>query len=136
MARGMGEAMRTKAMTMIKENIALLKEASEMSNETGCVSGIDGEHVPAEKIVPDVKKYISETIYDPEAIYDSEIWNTPGFALVLSWLAQKWHRRCLKLAPGDNKNLEQYLTKDQQEACLDSAAAELIREITQGGPLN
>jgi integrase len=41
MARGMGEAMRTKAMTMIKENIALLKEASEMFNETGCVSGID-----------------------------------------------------------------------------------------------
>jgi hypothetical protein len=136
MARGMGEAMRTKAMTMIKENIALLKEASEMFNETGCVSGIDGEQVPAEKIVPDVKKYISETIYDPEAIYDPEIWNTPGFALVLSWLAQKWHRRCLKLAPGGNKNLEQYLTKDQQEACLNSAAAELIREITQGGPLN
>ena len=114
--------------------MALLKEASEMFNETGCVPGIDGEQVPAEKIVPDAKKYISETIY--EAIYDPKIWNTPGFTLVLSWLAQKWHRRCLKLAPGGSKNLEQYLTKEQQEAYLDAATAELIREITQGGPLN
>jgi hypothetical protein len=44
--------------------------------------------VPAERIVPDVKEYISETIDDPEAIYDPEIWDTPGFTLVLSWLAQ------------------------------------------------
>jgi len=29
------------------------------------VPGIDGEQVPAEKIVPDVKEYISETIDDP-----------------------------------------------------------------------
>ena len=46
----------------------------------------------AERIVPDVKEYISETIDDPETIYDPEIWdNVPGFALVLSWLAQKWN---------------------------------------------
>jgi hypothetical protein len=31
-----------------------------------------------------------------------------------------------------SKNPERYLTKEQQEACLESAAAELIREITQG----
>ena len=110
----------SKAIT--KECMALLKEASEMFDETGCVPGFDGEQVPAERIVPDAKEYISETIDDPEAIYDSEIWDTPGFALVLSWLAQKWHR--------------QYLTKEQQEACLESAAAELIREITQGRALN
>ena len=72
-----------KAIT--KEDMALLKEASEMFNETGCVPGIDGEQVPAERIVPDVKEYISETIDDPEAIYDPEIWDTPGFTLVLSW---------------------------------------------------
>jgi hypothetical protein len=126
----------SKAMTITRKEIALLKEASEMFNETGCVPGIDGEQVPAEKIVPDVKKYISETIIDPKAIYDPEIWDTPGFTLVLSWLAQKWHQRCLKLAPSGSKNLEQYLTKEQQEACLDSTAAELIREITQRGPLN
>ncbi len=48
----------SKAIT--KEDMALLKEASEMFNETGCVPGIDGEQVPAEKIVPDVKEYISE----------------------------------------------------------------------------
>jgi hypothetical protein len=53
-----------------KECMALLKEASEMFSETGCVPGIDGEEVPAETIVPDVKGYISETIDDPEAIYD------------------------------------------------------------------
>jgi hypothetical protein len=49
-----------------KECMALLiKEASEMFSETGCVPGIDGEEVPAEKIVPDVKQYISETVDDP-----------------------------------------------------------------------
>ena len=53
-----------------KECMALLKEASEMFSETGCVPGIDGEEVPAETIVPDAKEYISETIDDTEAIYD------------------------------------------------------------------
>ena len=126
----------SKAMTITKGEMALLKEASEMFNETGCVPGIDREQVPAEKIVPDVKKYISDTIDDPETMYDPEIWEAPGFALVVSWLAQKWHRKCLKLAPGGSRNPQQYLTKEQQEACLDLAAAELIREITQRGPLN
>jgi len=124
----------SKAIT--KEQMALLKEASEMFNETGSVLGIDGEQVPAERIVPDVKKYISETIDDPEAIYDPEIWDTPGFALVLSLLAQKWHQRCHKLAHRCSKKAEQYLTKEQQKACLDSAAVELVREITQQRPLN
>ena len=96
-----------------KDDMALLNEASEMFNETGCVPGIDGERVPAERIVPDVKEYISETIDDPEAIYDPEIWDTPGLTLVLSWLAQKWHQRCLKLACGAS-----YPTKEQQQACL------------------
>jgi len=119
-----------------KDCMALLEEASEMFNETGCVPGIDGEQVPAERIVPDAKEYISETIDDPETIYDPEIWSTPGFALVLSWLAQKWHRRCHKLVPRVSKKPEQYLTKEQQKACLDSAALELIRELTQGRSLS
>src|SRR5262249_47049168 len=119
-----------------KEDMALLKEASEMFNETGCVPGIDGEQVPAERIVPDAKEYISETLDDPEKLYDPEIWDTPGVALVLSWRAGKWHQRCQRLAPRGSKNPEQYLTKEQQEACLESAAAELIREITQGRPLD
>ncbi len=70
----------SKAIT--KECMALLKEASEMFDETGCVPGIDGEEVPAERIVPDAKEYISETIDDPETIYDPEImgctWVSPG----------------------------------------------------------
>ena len=33
-----------------KDDMALLKEASEMFSETGCVRGIDGEEVPAETI--------------------------------------------------------------------------------------
>jgi len=111
--------------------MALLKEASEMFEETGCVPGIDGEPVAPETTVPDVKEYISETIDDPQAIYDPAIWDTPGFALVLSWLSQKWQRRCQKLAPR-SKNPEQHLTKEQQKACLDSAASELIYEITHG----
>ena len=119
-----------------KRYVALLKDASEMFEETGCVPDADGEPVRAERIVPEAKEYISETIDDPEAIYDPEIWNTSGFALVLSWLAQKWQRRCQKLAPRTSKSPEQHLTKEQQKACLDSAAAELIREITQGRSLN
>jgi len=124
----------SKAIT--KEDKALLEEATEMFSETGCVPGIDGEPVPAESIVPDAKEYISETIDDPEAIYDPAIWDTPGFTLVLSWLVQKWHQRCQKLAHRRSKNPEQYLTKEQQKACLDSAAVELIREITQKRPLS
>ena len=122
--------------TIPKECMALLKDASEMFEETGCVPGIDGEEVPAESIVPDAKEYISETIDDPEASYDAAIWDTPGFALVISWLAQKWQRRCQILAPRRSKNPAQHLTKEQQKACLDSAAVELIREITQQRPLS
>jgi hypothetical protein len=109
------------------EWMALLKEATDMFEETGGVPGIDGEPVPPET---DVKQYISEMIDDPKAIYDPGIWDTPGFALVVSWLAQKWQRKCQKLAPRGSKNPEQHLTKEQQRACLDSAAAELMREIT------
>ena len=94
-----------------------------MFEETGCVPGFNGEEVPAETMVPDAKEYISEMINNPEALYDPEIWDTPGFTLVVSWLAQKWRRRCRMLAPRGNKNPEQYLTKEQQKACLDSAAA-------------
>ena len=54
-----------KAIT--NEDMALLKEAGEMFNETGCVPGIDGEQVPAERIVPDVKEYISEMIGRPRS---------------------------------------------------------------------
>jgi hypothetical protein len=43
--------------------------------------------------------------------------------------------RILKPARG-GKNPEQHLTKEQQKACLDSAAAELIREIKHKGLLS
>ena len=98
--------------------------------------GTDGEQVPAERIVPDAKEYILEAIDDPEAIYDSEIWDAPGFPLVLFWLSQKWHQRCGKLADRRSNNPVQYLTKEQQKSCLDLAAVELIREITQQPSLN
>jgi hypothetical protein len=129
-----GKPIVSKATT--KEVRALLETASEMFDETGCVPGIDGEEVRAETMVPDAKEYISESIDNPEVLHDPDIWDTPGFTLVLSWLAQKWLRKCHKLAPRGNKNLEQYLTKEQQKACLESAAAELVREITQQRPLN
>ena len=102
-----------------------------MFDETGYVSGLDGEEAPAERIVPDAKEYIAETIDNPEATYDPKIWDTPGFALVVSWLAQKWRQRCQNLAPRGSKEPERHLSKEQQKACLDSAAVELIREITQ-----
>ena len=119
-----------------KEVRALLETASEMFDETGCVPGINGEEVRAETMVPEAREYISESIDNPEVLCDSETLDRPGFTLVLSWLAQKWLRKCHKLAPRGNKNPEQYLTKEQQKACLDSAAAELLREITQQRPLN
>jgi hypothetical protein len=119
-----------------KECMALLKEASEMFEETGCVPDADGEPVQAETMVPDAKEYISETIDDPKAIYDAAIWDTPGFALVVSWLARKWQRRCQILAPRRSKDPAQHLTKEQQKACLDSAAAELVHEITHGKSFN
>ena len=37
----------SKAIT--KEDMALLEEAGEMFNETGCVPGIDGEQVTADQ---------------------------------------------------------------------------------------
>ena len=36
-----------------KEEMALLNAAGEMFNETGFVPGVDGEQVPAERLVPD-----------------------------------------------------------------------------------
>ena len=131
----MEEAIMSKTIT--KEDIALLvADASEMFDETGCVPGIDGEEVPAERMVPHAKQYISETIDDSKALFDSKIWDTPGFTLVLSWLSQKWLQKCQKLAPRGTKNPDQHLSKEQQNECLDSAAAELIREITQRQLLN
>ena len=72
-----------------KDDMALLKEASEMFNGTGCVPGIDGEQVPAERMVPDVKEYISETIDDPEAIYD-------GIHPGSRWSFRGWHKNGIK----------------------------------------
>ena len=64
-----------------------------MFSETGCVPGIDGEEVPAETIVPNAKEYISETIDDPEAIYDPEIWIHQG----LRWSFRGWHKSGIKV---------------------------------------
>ena len=119
-----------------KGELALLKEAGEMFNETGCVPGVDGEQAPAERLAPDAKEYILEAIDDAEATYDPEIWDSPGFTLVLFWLAQKWQQRCHRLAHRRSNNPVQYLTKEQQKSCLDLAAVELIREITQQPSLN
>ena len=58
--------------------MALLKEASEIFNETGCVPGIEGEQVPTERIVPDAKAYISGTIDDPEIRRLGYVWIYAG----------------------------------------------------------
>ena len=119
-----------------KQWMALLTEAAEMFEETGCVPDPDGEPVRAETKVPEAKEYVSEIIDNPQATYDAAIWNAPGLALVVSWLAQKWNRRCQLLAPRRTKNPAQHLSKEQQKACLDSAAAELVHEITRRGSLH
>ena len=123
-------AIMSKAIT--KEDIALLvANASEMFEETGCVPGLDGEEVPAERMVPHAKQYISETIDDSKALCDSKILDTPGFTLVISWLSQKWLKYCHKLAPTVLKDADLHLPKDQRKLCLYWAAEELTRQITR-----
>ena len=70
-----------------------------------------GSKCPLKGWCRDAKEYISEAIDDAEAIYDPEIWDTPGFTLVFFWLAQKWQQRCHRLADRRTNNPEQYLTK-------------------------
>ena len=113
-----------------KEDVALLvEEASEMFEETACVPDIDGKKVPAERIVPHAKQYILETIDNPKSIYDTELWHSPGYTLVLSWLSQRWLKKCQKLAPTVVKDVDRHLPKDQQIMCLDWATDDLIRDI-------
>jgi hypothetical protein len=115
-----------------KEDVALLvAEASEMFEETGCIPDVDGEKVPAETIVPHAKQYILETIDNPKTRYNTTIWHSPGYTLVLSWLSQKWLKKCQKFAPTVIKDVDLHLPKDQQKLCLDWATDELIREITR-----
>jgi hypothetical protein len=68
-----------------KDDLARLEEASEMFNETGCVPGIDGEQVPAERIVPDVKEYISETRMQSTT-------RRYGILPGLRWSFRGWHK--------------------------------------------
>ena len=69
-----------------KEKMALLNEASEMFNETGCVPGINGEQVPAERMVPDAREYILEAIDDAEAPTTRRF----GIHLDLRWCFSGW----------------------------------------------
>ena len=113
-----------------KEDVALLvAEASEMFEQTACVPDVDGRKVPAERVVPHAKQYILETIDNPKAIYDPEVWHSPGYTLVLSWLSQRWLKKCQKFAPSVIRNVDRHLLKDQQKMCLDWAADGLIRDI-------
>ena len=113
-----------------KEDVALLvAEASEIFEETGCVPDGDGKKVPAETIVPHAKQYILETIDNPKARYNTTIWHSPGYTLVLSWLSQHWLKKCQKLAPTVIKDVDLHLPKDQRKICLDWAADDLIQEI-------
>ena len=88
----MAEAIMSRVIT--NEESVLLNEASEMFDETGCVPGIDGEQVPAERIVRDAKEYISETIDDPDVMYDRKYGIHPG----LHWSCRGWHKNGIKNA--------------------------------------
>ena len=115
-----------------KEDVAqLVAEASEMFEETGYVPDVDGKKVRAERIVPLAKQYILETIDNPKTSYDTATWHSPGYTLVLSWLAQKWLKNCQKFAPTVLKDVDLHLPKDQRKLCLDWAADELTRQITR-----
>ena len=107
---------------------------AQMFEETGCVLDVDGKKVRPERIVPHAKRYILETIDRPKTSYDTTIWHSPGYTLVLSWLTQRWLKHCRKLAPAVLKDVELALPKDQRKLCLDWAASDLIRQITRRHP--
>jgi hypothetical protein len=109
----------------------LIAEASEMFEETGCVPDVYGKKVGAETIVPRAKRYILETIDIPKASYDTTIWHSPGYTLVLSWLSKKMAEELQKFAPTVLKGVDLHLPKDQRKLCLDWAADDLIRQITR-----
>jgi hypothetical protein len=133
-AGGTGGAVVSQSITITKKERALLKEASEMFDETGCVPGIDGEQVPAERIVPDVKKYISETISPTRKRGTTRRY---GMQLALCWSFRGLHKNGTENASSLHPTPAKHdLTKEQQKACLDLAATELIREIKQRRPLN
>ena len=77
-----------------KEEMTLLKEAGQMFDQTGCVPGVDGEQVPAERMVPDAKEYISEAIDDAEAT------RRFGIHLDLRWCFFGWRKNGSKDATG------------------------------------
>ena len=102
-----------------KEDVELLvAEALEMFEQTGCVPDVDSKKVPAEKIVPLAKQYILDTIDKPGASYNTKVWHSPGYTLVLSWLSQRWLKKFQKFAPTILKDVDKHVPKDQQEMCL------------------
>ena len=56
------------------EEMAVLKEAGEMFDETGCVPGVDGEQVPAEMIVPDAKPLAGTTLLGKQVGESALLW--------------------------------------------------------------
>src|SRR5258708_1927903 len=82
----------SKAIPKEREGMALLKETSEMFNETDYMPGFVGEKVPAERIVPDVKEYISETI-DTRKQFTTRRY---GIHLGLRWSFRGWHKNGIK----------------------------------------
>ena len=118
-----------------KECMALLKEASEMFSYTGCVPGIDGEEVPAETIAGCEGIHLGDNRRPRSNLRSGDM----GYVRVCAGpfvAGTKMESRCRKLTPLGSKDPEQFPTKEQQKACLEMAAAELIREITQGRSLN
>jgi hypothetical protein len=75
-----------------KECMALLKEASEMFSETGCVPGIDGEEVPAETIVPNAK----DTSRRQSTTQKQFTIRRYGIHQGLRWSFRGWHKNGMK----------------------------------------
>src|SRR6476619_7393827 len=75
-----------------KECMALLKEASEMFSETGCVPGIAGEEVPAETIVPDARN-ISRRQSTTQKQFTIRRY---GIHQDLRWSFRGWHKNGIK----------------------------------------
>jgi len=93
--------------------MALLKEASEMFEETGCVPGIDGEQVPAQTVVRTRRNTSQRQLTTRKQSTTLRY----GIRLGLRWSCRGLHwngNEDVRSSPPRSSNPEQQLTKEQQ----------------------
>ena len=102
-----------------KEYKALLKKVSEIFDEADNVFGIFGEEALAERSY----QMRRNTSWRQSTTRKRSMTRRYGIDLGLRWSFRGWRKNGTKnatsLVPPRSRNPEQYLTKEQQKACLD-----------------